>query len=342
MAVAATHTDAAKDHQARNAERTLVLTRDLIGIRAGSVVAPALDLETGETRQPVDNVVVLRLDDLGRSLTVELRDLPGRFAQAVPEFVPLGAAAAARALQQRSRFRNLHRQQRHAHLADRIEGAEVEQLRKFLHEVIQVLIARDRNIEHAAELGFRQQVNAELRDNPKVRAREDAVDVRSIAIAKTLPKRAGRGQSAHAGAQQIAVTQHHLQAAVSAEMIAIRAAADAVLERVAGRTAPARIRRVDTQLEFVLADVSVQIKIADARLHHAIRTGLVDLEDAVHALEIQHDRAVVDRRAATIGQIASGRDWIEWNAIFIRDPHQRLHLVDRGGRGRRPGAAPPR
>src|SRR5690606_19858243 len=101
-----------------------------------------------------------------------------------------------------------------------------------------------------------------------------------------------------------------LHAAVRAEVIAVRQrrASRAALEGVADEAAPAGIGAVDPEPQAALADVAVEIEVADAGLDERVREILVDLDDLVHALQVEHDAAGVDGRRAAVGEVAAGRD----------------------------------
>ena len=74
-------------------------------------------------------------------------------------------------------------------------------------------------------------------------------------------------------------------------MLAHRRAAAATLERIAHGRAPARIGRVDPDIELVLLNVTIKVEIADAGLDHGVVNLVVDLEYPVHAFQIDDDAA---------------------------------------------------
>ena len=145
------------------------------------------------------------------------------------------------------------------------------------------------------------------------------------------------GHPAHAGAQQLAVRQHDLEAADRAPVVLHRRAAAAALERIAEWGAPAGIGRVDPDVELVLLDVTVEVEVADAGLDDGEVDLVVHLEHSVHALEIDDHAARVRGRRRAVAQVPAGRDRPERDLVLVRDPHDRLHLLDgrRRDRGRR-------
>src|SRR5690606_20805175 len=96
----------------------------------------------------------------------------------------------------------------------------------------------------------------------------------------------------------------------------------------------AGIRRIDPQVEPALLEVVVEIEVADARLDQRIGSALVDLDHAIHALQVQHDTAGVDGRRAAAGEVAPGRARIEREAPRVGGADDGLHLLDRGRRNR--------
>ena len=175
---------------------------------------------------------------------------------------------------------------------------------------------------------------------------EQTVDVWPETVAILLPALRVR-QCAHARAQHLAVGQHDFHAAVTAEMIAERAerVADAVIERIADGTAPAGIWAVDPDLEAALFDVAVEIEVRDAGLDEREAAPVVDLENPVHALQVDDDAAREIRRRAAVTQVLAGRDRIKRNAMRVGDANDRLHLLDGrrnhgGGRDELAGLVP--
>jgi hypothetical protein len=86
-------------------------------------------------------------------------------------------------------------------------------------------------------------------------------------------------------------------------VVAHRRAAAAALERVADGAAPAGIGGIDPNLEPALLDVAIQIEVADAGLDDGVVRLVVDLDDAVHALQVDDDAARVGGRRAAVAQV---------------------------------------
>ena len=78
---------------------------------------------------------------------------------------------------------------------------------------------------------------------------------------------------------------------MGAEMVTegISGPATTAVQGVADHTAPARIGRIDPDIQLVLRDGVIQIEIADPRLHQGPGIGFIHLQHAVHAFQIQHD-----------------------------------------------------
>ncbi len=193
----------------------------------------------------------------------------------------------------------------------------------------------------AIALGRGHEPETDSRHDAEVRLREEPVDDRSEAVLVLMPE-VVPGHPAHAGAQQLAIRQHDLEAADRVPVVLHRRAAAAALERVAERRAPAGIGRVDPDVELVLLDVTVEVEVAHARFDDGVVDLVVDLEHAVHALEIDDHAARVGRGGRAVTQVAAGRDRPERNLVLVRDPHDRLHLLDACRARRRPTRAAPR
>ncbi len=110
--------------------------------------------------------------------------------------------------------------------------------------------------------------------------------------------------------------------------------AGAAIQGVADDTAPARVRRVDPQIEACLGDVLVEIEVADSRLHQGVSVALVDFEYPVHALEVEHHAPGINRSGAAIGKVAAGGDGIERDTVLVCGAHHGLHLFQRCRRDR--------
>ena len=145
-------------------------------------------------------------------------------------------------------------------------------------------MARHVHAAVAVALGRRHEPETDSRHDAEVRLREEPVDDWPEAVLVLVPEVVAR-HPAHAGAQQLAVRQHDLEAADRAPVVLHRRAAAAALERIAEWGAPAGIGRVDPDVELVLLDVAVEVEVADAGLDDGEVDLVVHLEHTVHALE---------------------------------------------------------
>src|SRR5262245_40778124 len=93
----------------------------------------------------------------------------------------------------------------------------------------------------------------------------------------------------------------------------------AAVERVAHEAAPARIGRVDPEWNLVRAQMAVEIEVADAGLDEARLVARADVQDAVHALQIEDDAARIRGCRAAVRQVAARRDRIQREAVLIRN-----------------------
>ncbi len=103
----------------------------------------------------------------------------------------------------------------------------------------------------------------------------------------------GARQGAHARAQQLAIGQHDFHAAVRVEVIAeLRAGvAAAAIERITHRAAPTGVGHIDPYPQAALLDMPVEVEVTDTGLDQRVGVVFVDLEHAVHALQIDDDTA---------------------------------------------------
>src|SRR5688572_28188547 len=116
-------------------------------------------------------------------------------------------------------------------------------------------------------------------------------------------------------------------------MIAVRIhrVADAVVEGVTRDAAPAGVRAVDPELQAAFLDIAVEIEVADAGLHERVGVALVDLEDTVHALQIEHDAARQHGCRAAVAEIAARRYRVKRNTELGGDADDFKHLLGRIG-----------
>ena len=148
---------------------------------------------------------------------------------------------------------------------------------------------------------------------------------------------------AMAGAEQPPVGEHHREAEH-------RLAGDAVLRAeqtagvrgdVAADRGDGAARRVGREPEAERCERVVELAVEHARLDHGELVGLGDLEDAVHARHVEHDRAGARDGAARESGAGAARH--DRRARGVGDAHHRLHLGDGcrvHDRERSGGAAP--
>jgi hypothetical protein len=75
----------------------------------------------------------------------------------------------------------------------------------------------------------------------------------------------------------------------------------------------------------------VQLEEADPGLDDCIRGVAVDLEDPVHPPQVDDDRAAHARRRAPVAVVPALGAHPQRNPVLVRDPHDRLELLDRLG-----------
>ncbi len=307
--------------QVRDAEVHEPHALAILGREWGADQLTFVEASAFDRRELVARVLELSANDFLRTVDRQ-RQRPRRAAAALPEAAP--AAKLCRAVHDVLVFQQVQR----------------------IHQRDDVALVEYLDGRGDISLRPRHQPEAHLGDHAHVALAKQAVDPRAVAPLVLLPRLRVR-HGAHAGADDFAVAEHDLHAAMRAEVIAerIRRPAAAAVERVADHAAPARIGRIDPDVEPVLFDVIVEVEVAYARLDERIRVALVDLEHAVHALQIEHDAAGVHGRRAAVCKVAPGRDRIKRNAASVGRAHHGLHFLDgrwsdRGGRETFLGLAP--
>ena len=172
---------------------------------------------------------------------------------------------------------------------------------------------------------------AHLGDDAEIRLREDAVHVRPDAPFLVLP---GRGPFARSGtrAHDLAVAQHHLHAADRIPAVAAVFAVgmgEATLKSVTDGAAPGGVRDVHGQGQVVFLEVVDDVVEADAGFHqHGVVAG-VDVEDAVHPLQVEYHAPGQDRRGAAVAEVLAGGNGIERHQVPVGHPDDGLHLLRR-------------
>ena len=263
-------------------------------------------------------------------------DLPARQASGFGGGIEFGIGRAAALRNQRQKGRIGHLRPQGAAIFDFADEAAVVEVVDVFHQLHEVAPPWHGDQAGAIIFGQRQQAEAHLGDDAEIALRKQARRIGAEAIGILLPGLGAR-HGAHAGAHHLAIGQHHFHPAVRAEMIAkVRhGVADAALQRIADRRAPARIGAIDHQLQAALLDCAVEVEIGHARLDKGKGALLVEFEHPVHALEIEHDRAVDVGRRAAVAEVLAGRDRKQGHAAAPRHAHHFADLrhIRRGDRG---------
>ncbi len=205
-----------------------------------------------------------------------------------------------------------------------------------LDERGQVVVAPDAEPERHVALRHRHQPHAHLRDDPEVRLHEERVEGGAEASLVHVPGPVS-GHRAHTRAEQLAARQHDLHPARGRHVGAGREVRRAVLEGVPDDAAPAEVRHRDHQARPGGPERLVEVEPADARLDDGVRAVLVDLEHAVHPPQAHEHGPVEARRRAAVAVVHPRRMRPERYRMLVRDPHDRLDLLDRLRHERRRG-----
>ena len=130
----------------------------------------------------------------------------------------------------------------------------------------------------------------------------------------------------HAGAHHIAIGHDHLKPAQVARVQAIGRIADAVVERISEHRAPAITRNRHPQGRLFTGQMLIKIKETDARLNHTIAKLWINLENLIHATEIEHNRARHAGSSLPIAQVFTAADRPKRRLKLVGEPHDGLHL----------------
>ncbi len=203
----------------------------------------------------------------------------------------------------------------------------------------EVLGTVELDIQAQDRLGFAHEPHAGLGDDAEVRLDEQLIPGRAVAIAVELPGRRACRRP-HPGAHQVAVGQHHFEAAELLGVLAVGRVADAAIQGVADHRAPAVAGGGEPQRDLVALQVVIEVEEADARLQQDGAVLDVDF-DLLHPGEVDDHRAGYPRRGAAVAEVLAPADRPERDALLRRDPDDRPHLLGgdrRHGRNRDVGA----
>ena len=247
--------------------------------------------------------LVSRAQDLGRAgVAARLLD---------PRRLLLDRRGDAVHFEQQQRRRAFRRQRAHAEvLRDRLERFAVDQLERRRHDARardvdhrrdRRLDARERRAQRRLERRPRNQPQDDLRDD-RQRAFGADQQLRQVVADDVLDGLA-------AGPDDLAGRQHRLEAehvALGRAVLEGARPAGALRDVAAERAEPQR-RRIGRIEQADLLDRVLQIAGDDVRLDDRQQVGFVDLEDAVHPLEREHDAAVRRDRAAGVAGAGAAR-----------------------------------
>src|ERR1700722_3266278 len=104
--------------------------------------------------------------------------------------------------------------------------------------------------------------------------------------------------------------------------------AASTIERISNRTPPAGIGDIDPKLQTLFLDVAIEIEVADAGLDQRVGVLLIDLQDPIHAFQIEHDTAGIDWRCAAVAEVLSGGNRIDGDLEGVGDAYDFLYLFD--------------
>lgn len=213
------------------------------------------------------------------------------------------------------------------------DHASEPQLRREVNQGYEVLLAI--HLHHGARerLRLRHEPVSCAGDYAEIRLGKQSVEMCPEAVLHAV-RQTRLIHGAHTGAQQVAIREYYLKAAQTLEVISLKGVTAAVLQRIGDHAAPPRRWHCHPELQALPLNMAVQIKKAHARLQDRVGLFLIDLDNAVHALEIERDHVRAHWRGATKTEVLAGGNHPEWNVMLVADPHKLLHFLCILGRNR--------
>ena len=177
-------------------------------------------------------------------------------------------------------------------------------------------------------------------NHAKIGLREQAVEHRSDAPA--VDRRGMRtGKAGESGFDGFSGREHDLQAAGMGEMVAIGRVAEAPLDGVSDEAGlGAGTGCIHPEPRPLLLQECIQLFLRDPRLQGDVGQFLVEIEDPVHAAQVEHDRATRNRDTGPVSPILAGTNGIDRNPKAIGHAKTLPHFGSIGGTNDGGDAAP--
>ena len=188
--------------------------------------------------------------------------------------------------------------------------------------------------------GSRHQPDRHAGDDAQIRLRKEAVKHRTDTPAVDLCG-FGMRKAAESRFDALSGRQDHLETADVGEMVAIRCVPEASLHGVADQAALGTgAGRVHPQMRLPGGQEFKKLALADARFDRYVSEILIEVDDAVHAAQIQQSAIVGRRNPRAVAPVLAAADGIKRDAVAVGDADARLYFFPAAGpqdRRDRPG-----
>jgi len=183
------------------------------------------------------------------------------------------------------------------------------------------------DIDFDGGVGLRggSKVDAELGDNAEVGLEEEPIEAGTKA-AFVEGERFVVCHGAGAGPEELSGRKDYLHAALRLGVLAVGSVAEATIEGVAEDGSPANGGNGGPEMEALALNLVIEIEEGNAGLDDGIAVFAIDLDDAIHAVQIQNHGSLDDGTGASISQIPAAGDGPQRNLVCVGEPDNFLDL----------------
>ncbi len=226
--------------------------------------------------------------------------------------------------------------ERRVHRGDPLEVTGEPQLADRVDRPLQVGVLVDDEDERRVGLRSSLEPHPHPHNDAEVGLDEQLVQRGTEAASVGVPRGAVR-VGALAGAQQVTVGQHHLEACVQPVVGTVALVGVAGVHGVADERTPGQVRHRRHQVEAALGNGAVQVLPGHPRLDDRVSQLVIDLQHPVEALEAELDSTSTTGGGPAVTKVASLAVRRDGDSPAVRDAHDLLHLRHRArlhdGRG---------
>ena len=131
--------------------------------------------------------------------------------------------------------------------------------------------------------------------------------------------------------EDIAIGQHNLHTALRLRVLTVGSIADTTVHGVSQDGPPSDGRYRRPELQPPTLDLLEEIEEGDPRLDDRIAVFLVDLDDLLHALQVEHNGPLVNGAGPTVPQILATGNHPQGYLVSVGELDDRLDLFDAVG-----------